>query len=270
MVGNYIVIPAKANSNRLPGKLLFNVCGKPLIQHTWENCIQVKDISGVFIASSDEKILRACESFGANIIYIPEATRTGTDCVVAASKKIEGKNNIVNVQGEWAMFNPLDINILIRSLYRDNKPLVSSLFYRAKRNCYSKKPSFVKVVLKDNDPDLDGFDALYFSRCRIPHKSSNFNCHVGIYAFNHAFCDKYKQIKIPDIISLSSENLEQLEWLQRNIPIKMFEAHRSNSGYNPFGVDTRRDFRRYVKMYKEINGYKRSFWESLYFWEWSD
>jgi 3-deoxy-manno-octulosonate cytidylyltransferase (CMP-KDO synthetase) len=33
-----VVIPARYQSSRFPGKPLVDICGKPMIQHVWERC----------------------------------------------------------------------------------------------------------------------------------------------------------------------------------------------------------------------------------------
>ena len=61
-----IVIPARYASSRLPAKLLKNINGKTLIEHTYSNAIK-SNAKRVIIATDDERIERASLDFGAEV-----------------------------------------------------------------------------------------------------------------------------------------------------------------------------------------------------------
>jgi 3-deoxy-manno-octulosonate cytidylyltransferase (CMP-KDO synthetase) len=48
------VIPARYSSTRLPGKMLADIHGKPLIQWVWENITKSKKLNDIIIACDDE------------------------------------------------------------------------------------------------------------------------------------------------------------------------------------------------------------------------
>ena len=62
------VIPARYASTRLPGKPLKDVAGKPMICRVYDRASQAKTLSGVVVATDDERILRAVEDHGGRVI----------------------------------------------------------------------------------------------------------------------------------------------------------------------------------------------------------
>src|SRR5690606_42142085 len=62
-----VVIPARFASPRLPGKPLQDIAGMPLIQRVWLQA-QKSAAQQVVIATDDQRIFSACESFGAQVV----------------------------------------------------------------------------------------------------------------------------------------------------------------------------------------------------------
>ena len=54
----HIVIPARFASERLPGKVLLDLAGQPLLQHVWQRACE-STAESVIIATDDERILSA-------------------------------------------------------------------------------------------------------------------------------------------------------------------------------------------------------------------
>ena len=57
-----IVIPARLDSSRLPKKVLLDLKGKTVIQRVYEQCLKVKNIDGVYIATDRSEIEGVCRS----------------------------------------------------------------------------------------------------------------------------------------------------------------------------------------------------------------
>ena len=58
------VIPARYASTRLPGKPLSLIAGKPMIQHVYERACQAKLPDEVVVATDNELVKKAVDSFG--------------------------------------------------------------------------------------------------------------------------------------------------------------------------------------------------------------
>src|SRR5690554_6377768 len=62
-----IVIPARFASERLPGKMLLDLGGQPLLQRVWEQANK-SSAQSVVIATDDERIDAAARGFGADFV----------------------------------------------------------------------------------------------------------------------------------------------------------------------------------------------------------
>ena len=54
------VIPARYSSSRLPGKPLKDICGKAMIHHVWDICINAVSRKKVVVLTDDHRIKNYC------------------------------------------------------------------------------------------------------------------------------------------------------------------------------------------------------------------
>jgi len=257
-MANYVIIPAHCESSRLPDKLLLSETGKPLIRHTWENCIRLRQAE-VFIATDSEEICKVCQGFGANVIYSITPSSCGTQRVVQAflediscgplnrvtklqkAARCDETDVVVNVQAEWPTIDPDGIRRIMRDTAEQRVPSMASLYYKAPAN---DDPNLVKVVLGDrrncrNDVNVPQ-RAIYFSRSPVPHGATEFNYHVGAYALNRRMAEEFYSLAMKsDSYHVDSEKLEQLRVLIYDYPIWMFETKPT------IGIDTRELYDRF-------------------------
>ena len=73
-----VVIPSRYASTRLPGKPLLDLNGKPMIQHVYERGTE-SGAAEVVIATDDERIADAAESFGAAVCMTRPEHQSGTE-----------------------------------------------------------------------------------------------------------------------------------------------------------------------------------------------
>ena len=242
-----IIIPARMDSTRLPRKPMIDICGKPLIQRTWE-AAKMSSADRVIIATDDNEILDLMKSIGAEVILTDKNHASGTDRIAEAAKLLDLDENqiIVNVQGDEPTINPSLIDHLA-SLIEGNKEAQIVTACRESNDIddyYSN--SVVKVVL-----DRRKY-ALYFSRSPIPFRDINsnngkeichFNHHIGIYAYKNSNLQRY--IKLSDNIIENIEKLEQLRviWNEGKILVHITDL---NIGH---GVDTPEDLKRVIPLF---------------------
>jgi len=102
-----VVIPARYRSQRLPGKPLLEIAGKPMIRHVWERAGQA-GASEVVVATDDIRIFDACETFGARVVMTSEDHSSGTDRIAEVSRELEWDDDelVVNVQGDEPLIPP--------------------------------------------------------------------------------------------------------------------------------------------------------------------
>jgi len=234
------IIPARYGSTRLEGKPLADICGKPMIQHVYE---QVKKaISDVYIATDDSRIESAVKTFGGNVVMTSVDHNSGTNRCLEAYNNINGKTNtdfdvVVNVQGDEPMIAPEQIKELM-SCFENPKTEIATLVTKVTEaeELNSKTSAFVI-----NDVNMR---AIYFSRTPIPavkglDKSDWFGKtdyfkHIGMYA--------YKPKTLDVIANLSQSKLELVEGLEQNRWIENgYPIHVAITEFDSISVDTPED-----------------------------
>ena len=240
-----VIIPARLGSSRLPGKVLLDICGKPMVQHVYEAARLATNIAEVYIATDSEEVEETCRVFTSNVIMTSAQHESGTDRIAEAVANI-GCDNVINVQGDEPLIDPELIGELATMLTSTNTTMVSAM-HRIETVEELKSPNAVKVTV-DNHAN-----ALYFSRSIIPHHRDNWEAllsrhksipeplrffkHIGIYGYTKEFLLKYSHMEQSYLEKL--ERLEQLRVLENGYKIKMVETT-----YIPVGVDVQADLER--------------------------
>jgi len=230
------VIPARYGSSRFPGKPLFILAGKPLIQHVVERCKGAKSLSEVIVATDDPRIQKATQRFCRVEMTSPEHP-SGTDRIaeVVSRSSCEGA---VNIQGDEPLIDPAVIDLVAKRL--GDSPM-STAAARIHDAAEYDSPNVVKVVVNSAGR------ALYFSRRTIPFVRDAANTsiseqlaafpflkHLGIYGYRRETL--LRLVKFPVSPLEQAERLEQLRALENGIEIAV-----SIVDYDGIGVDTPED-----------------------------
>ena len=224
------IIPARLAATRLPDKPLLDIAGKPMIQRVWERAKQAQALKEIYIATPDERIREAAESFGAIALMTKSSHRSGTDRLAEAAALLDAEI-IVNIQGDEPLIEPEYIERAVAPLLSDPSLLMSSLMCPCPDD-EVENPATVKVVAATNG------DALYFSRARIPYPRSVEAAvvmqHIGLYAYRKEFLVRFPTLEPTPLEK--AESLEQLRALENGIRIRMVDAPHA-----PLSVDTPED-----------------------------
>jgi 3-deoxy-manno-octulosonate cytidylyltransferase (CMP-KDO synthetase) len=234
------IIPARWASTRFPGKPLFAILGKPLIQHVWDRCQEARTLAETIIATDDMRIAEAAFSFGAQVALTSPRHQSGTDRVAEVAAKLRGFGHIINVQGDEPAVDPRLIDRLTRALQGNSKVEMVTAASAFEIDSDAHNPNNVKVVTA-----LDG-RALYFSRSLIPFQRSGSESstknprllwHIGIYGYRRDFLARFVRWK-PTPLECS-EQLEQLRALEHGAAIQVIRTR-----HRALGVDTPEDIPR--------------------------
>lgn len=237
------VIPARYASTRLPGKPLSLIAGKPMIQRVYERACQAKLPDEVVVATDNELVQKAVESFGGKVMMTSPDHPSGTDRLAEVVLSYPDVDVIVNVQGDEPMLPPEVIDRLAEAFADEN--LQMATLKTAMREEEYDNPAAVKVVT-----DLNGY-ALYFSRSLLPYprkKPEDFKVfkHVGVYAYRRSFLLKYAALTPTPLER--AESLEQLRALENGYKIKVLE-----SDFQGIGVDTPEDLAAVNELFAKMN-----------------
>lgn len=220
------IIPARLASTRLPGKVLLDRTGKPLIQHVWEAASRAATLSDLYVAADDPQVAGAVERFGGRCVLTSPDHQSGTSRVreVAVKLGIGAESVVVNIQGDEPEIDPGVIDAGVEALLaacstsmgcqgpRVPMATVASPFFPGEDPA---NPAIVKVVLRRDRT------ALYFSRALIPFERSGGAAeplkHVGLYVYRRWFLDRYAELEPTPLER--AEVLEQLRVLEHGFPI---------------------------------------------------
>lgn len=208
-----VVIPARYQSSRLPGKPLADIGGKPMIQWVYEQSIQA-GAERVIIATDDARVEAAVNQFGGVVCMTSPDHESGTERLAEVVQRmaIPDDHIIVNVQGDEPLIPPSIITQVANNLANSTAPM-ATLGVEISEEAEVFNPNAVKVVT-----DKDGY-ALYFSRATIPWDRDNFADsenqtiaqpllrHIGIYAYRAGFINTY--------INWQPSALEKIECLEQ-------------------------------------------------------
>lgn len=236
------IIPARYESTRFEGKPLADLCGRPMIQHVYERVLKAGSVSHAAVATDDDRIYQAVLKFGGRAIMTSAEHKSGTDRIAeaVAGLNLNADDIVVNIQGDQPLFEPVQIDEVVRPLLDDPAVVMATLIYRIRRAGEITHPNAVKVVF-----DRDRF-AVYFSRATIPYvrdpgQAADYYKHHGIYAYRHSFLETFT--RLPQGVLERLEALEQLRAIEHGYRIKVVET-----AYDSVEVDTCEELARVARI----------------------
>jgi 3-deoxy-manno-octulosonate cytidylyltransferase (CMP-KDO synthetase) len=212
-----VIIPARYSSKRFPGKPLAPIAGVPLIIRVMQAAQKAQSVSEVYVATDDQRIAQAVELYHGRSYLSLKPHATGSDRVAELAATLEC-DYVINLQGDEPFISPDIIDRVVEALDSPDV-LMSSASSPLKDQLDADNPNVVKVVLDNN------FDALYFSRSRIPFTRSHDGTsapifrHIGIYGFKREFLLKFAALERTQLEKC--ESLEQLRALEHGYKIRV-------------------------------------------------
>jgi len=223
-VTTVIVIPARIESTRLPGKVLADIGGKPMIQHVWERCKQVPEAASVLIATNSAVVARAAVRFGAAVALTPPWCWSGSHRIAVLSEKVEA-DLYVDVQADLPLADPAAISHLIMEAVSRETDAVGLIAPTDRR----RAPKHVVKTIRRRDGS-----AMFFSRGLDSPWAE-----VGVYAFSRRALETYlRESAGGESVMARDTSIEQLAFLEYGVTWECAEWPVSM-----LSVDTPRDLR---------------------------
>tara|TARA_Y100001968_G_C19437772_1_gene760770 strand:- start:1429 stop:2169 length:741 start_codon:yes stop_codon:yes gene_type:complete len=216
-----VIIPARYQSSRFPGKPLAEILGKPMILWVSEIAEKAVGKDNVYIATDDIRICEIVNKNGYSFILTSDSALTGTDRVAEASKSLN-YDIIINVQGDEPLILPEDIIKCIQQ--KEKYPnFIINAYNNIKSSQDPINTNIPKVITNESD------FLIYISRSLIPgfkdpkKKSIQYKKQVCIYAYNNDELNNFLQFgrksKLEEL-----EDIEILRFLEFKSTIKMFKS----------------------------------------------
>jgi 3-deoxy-manno-octulosonate cytidylyltransferase (CMP-KDO synthetase) len=241
-----VAVPARLASSRLPGKVLADIGGKPMIQRVLEQCAKAHGPALVVLCTDSSRLQLLAQRWGFPVLMTSEACNSGSERIASVTDQLVARawgesaerwesgmrvqrmasTAVINVQGDQPFLDPAVVTAMVEEFSRrDPVPAVVTPVYRLKADAIHN-PAVVKTLLA-----RDG-RALYFSRSAIPHvrdvdplewhQHTDYWGHVGIYGFRGDVLASWDQLQPSPLENL--ERLEQLRLIEAGHTIATFEV----------------------------------------------
>ncbi|MCT0198475.1 3-deoxy-manno-octulosonate cytidylyltransferase [Synechococcus sp. CS-1325] len=226
-----VAVPARLASTRLPGKVMAEIGGKPMLQRVLERCCQARCPAAVVLCTDSEELIAAATGWGVTALATSAACSSGSERIASVAERLlaisasaASDTVIINVQGDQPFIDPGVIDAMaIEFERRQPIPAVMTPIYRLGADRIHD-PDVVKTLVA-----ADG-RALYFSRSALPHVRGVDPCdwhaqapywgHVGIYGYRADVLLRWSDL--PSSPLEITEKLEQLRLLEAGIGIDTF------------------------------------------------
>lgn len=235
------VIPSRFGSSRLQGKPLVPIAGRPMIQRVYEQAQKSPVVTGVWVATDDDRIVTSVNAFGGNAVMTSDTCRSGTDRVAETANilKLAPDDIVINIQGDQPVFDPRSLEDLIAPFEQDPAVEMTTLAFKIQNPREITDPKDVKVVFDSRGR------ALYFSRAQIPfprdgETQTDYYKHLGFYAYKKSFLDRF--VTLPTGRCEAVEKLEQLRALEHG-----FSIHVALTAFDSPEIDLPEDVQRVEK-----------------------
>jgi len=236
-----VIIPARMDSTRLPGKPLADIGGEAMIVRVWRQAVKA-DIGPVVVAAAEEVIVAAVERAGGHAVLTDPKLASGSDRVHEALEEFDPERRfdaVINVQGDLPALDPDAVRIVMAALNESGAD-IATLAAPIMDPADCDNPNVVKPIVAW-DPEARRGPALYFSRARAPWGEGPVFHHVGIYAFTRAALARF--VALPPSVLERREKLEQLRALEAGMHIEVAYVDAA-----PLSVDTPEDLARARKL----------------------
>jgi 3-deoxy-manno-octulosonate cytidylyltransferase (CMP-KDO synthetase) len=231
-----VVIPARMQSTRLPGKPLADINGEPMIAHVWRRAIEA-DVGRVIVASDSEEINAVIQARGGEAVLTRLDHPSGSDRVFEAVNKVDRGDVevILNLQGDLPTLEPSTARACLQPMQQAG-PDIATIVVEIRLEEERANPNVVKMV--GTPTGVAGrLRALYFTRATAPAGEGPLYHHLGIYAYRRRALERF--VSLPPSPLELRERLEQLRALEAGMRIDATIVDTV-----PLGVDTPADLER--------------------------
>ena len=209
----YVVIPARYNSSRFPGKVLTKIGNKSMLEHVFLNA-KKSNAKDVYIATDSEKIYEVAKNFTDNVYITSKNNNNGTERTAELAKILEWEESVlvINLQADMPELMADNIDFLANNS-KNNKGL-STLYYPLSTPDLNLDKNTVKIIIRDG---VEGF-------CRVVSNDSDVEIykHIGIYSYSVK--DLCLYMNLPQSNNEISLSLEQYRFLDNKLKISAYRA----------------------------------------------
>ncbi|WFA07910.1 3-deoxy-manno-octulosonate cytidylyltransferase [Tissierella sp. Yu-01] len=232
------IVPARYKSTRFEGKVLADICGKPMIWWVYKQLINSRGITEVYVATDDNRIKDVCEAYNMNVVMTSEDHPTHLDRLYEASTKIDG-DFFINVNGDEPLIEKECIETMIPHGVDPESSYAANAMMILEDPIDVVDSSKIKIAT-----DIEGY-GLYMARSPIPFPKGcsdyKFKKFVGVQCFTKSalrFCFEAKRGYLESI-----EDIDEFRFLENGHKLKFIETSATT-----LSVDTPKDLEKVRKI----------------------
>ena len=235
------VIPARMAASRFPGKPLYLIRGRPMVEHVYLRAKMHKSWDNLVLATCDREIEEFSNKKGIPVVMTGSHHTRALDRVAEAVERlgetVEDSDIVVCVQGDEPMMRPDMIDAVVSPLQADASIPCTVLAMHITDESIWLNPDTVKIIHNEAG------EVLYTSRAPLPYCKGKFTAaHMarriyGIFAFRWQFLKAFT--------AHAETRLEKLEACDSNRILDMsFRQYIAPYPYvKSFSVDSLDDIR---------------------------
>jgi 3-deoxy-manno-octulosonate cytidylyltransferase (CMP-KDO synthetase) len=225
------LIPARLNSQRLPGKPLIKMDGLPLIIHVLKRSLLCKKLDRVIVCADDRSIIEIVKKFGGEAILTSKKHKNGTERICEVAKKFDAKL-IIDIQCDEIFLNPEHVDKLID--YHKKNDQFDIIIPHSEIFTYNNR-NIVKMINNNSDK------IIYLSRADIPfyfrQKKSFLKKHLDFISFKKNILLKYCKFKKSK--NEKKEGVELLRAIDNNFNLGTIKINT-----DVFSINTKSDLKK--------------------------
>ena len=225
----YVVIPARYDSSRFPGKVLAEIGNKSMLEHVFLNA-KKSNAKDVYIATDSDKVYEVAKNFTDNVYITSSNNNNGTERIAELAKILEWEESVlvINLQADMPELMADNIDFLANKSI--NNVGLSTLYYPLSSPDLNLDKNTVKIIIRDG---VEGF-------CRVNNDDFDEGIykHIGIYSYSVK--DLYLYMSLPQSNNEISLSLEQYRFLDNNFNISPYLAV-SDPGISVDSIDNIND-----------------------------
>lgn len=231
-----VLIPARFQSTRFPGKPLAPINGRSMIEWVYTRA----KLCGfpTYVVTDDARIEKAVKAFGGEVLRVDDNVPSGSERIALAYQRFIKKDPaqfVVNVQGDEPLLQGEILKSLVEFHQKTDFDITTLVRQRARSENDWQNPNVVKAVM-----GLNG-RCSYFSRASVPYERDGQTApwfqHIGVYCYRVEALEKFVTLAATQL-----ENLEKLEQLRAMENGMSFGALVTTQRL--IGVDTPEDVKR--------------------------
>lgn len=206
------VIPARMAASRFPGKPLFPILGRPMVEHVFLRAKMHVGWDRLVLATCDEDIERFAKEKGIPVVMTGAHHSRALDRVAEAvdrlAEPVADEDVVVCVQGDEPMMRPDMIDVVTAPLLRDSAVPGTVLAMHIVDESIWRNPDTVKIIHNELG------EVLYTSRAPVPYCKREFSAELGARRIYGIFAFRWRYLKI--FTRHSETRLERLEACDSN------------------------------------------------------